>query len=246
MRPHARPAWHVPTLARVVLVSLSLGAGAAGARAAGAAEAAAAPSRAAAASGYSAPRLYNEGNAYARSGQFALAVLAYERARLIDPTDADLEANLSRARAAAGLPVRRGSWLDACRGLGDPNALYWIGLSGLLLGGGSLLALLRRPPYRGAIVAFALLGAGMTVAGLLDAAAVAPVLSESVVLRPAAASVSPVTGADELFTVPAADTVRVLDEHGGFALIRDSAGREGWVADADLAHVIPARQEATR
>ena len=42
---------------------------------------------------YSATELYNSANAYARSGKTALAVLAYERARLLAPTDPDLRWN---------------------------------------------------------------------------------------------------------------------------------------------------------
>ena len=38
---------------------------------------------------------------------------------------------------------------------------------------------------------------------------------------------------------PTTATVRVLDRHGGFELVRDSQGREGWVAATDLAAVIP-------
>jgi len=58
-------------------------------------------------------------------------------------------------------------------------------------------------------------------------------------LRAAPASVSPVAGADALFQVPAAAAVRVLERHAGFELIRDSQGREGWVAATELAAVIP-------
>jgi hypothetical protein len=53
------------------------------------------------------------------------------------------------------------------------------------------------------------------------------------------ASGSPVSGAAVLFTVPLADVVSVRDEHGGFKLIIDSQGREGWVAGGDLQPVIP-------
>ena len=69
---------------------------------------AAAPSHAASApEGYSAPALYNLGNAYARTGKPGLAVLNYERARLLDPSDPDLETNLRhvRDRQAPGLSV---------------------------------------------------------------------------------------------------------------------------------------------
>ncbi len=56
--------------------------------------------------GYSAAALYNLANAYARAGKPGLAVLNYERAKLLDPQDPDIDANLAarprRIRIAAG------------------------------------------------------------------------------------------------------------------------------------------------
>ena len=46
--------------------------------------------------GYSAATLYNYANAFARAGKPGFAVLNYERARLLDPSDPDIDANLDR------------------------------------------------------------------------------------------------------------------------------------------------------
>lgn len=48
--------------------------------------------------GVSAPVYYNLGNAYYRKGDMAHAILAYERAYLLDPGDADIRFNLQLAR----------------------------------------------------------------------------------------------------------------------------------------------------
>ena len=194
---------------------------------------------------YSAAQLYNSANAYARSGKTALAVLAYERARLFAPTDPDLRWNLHHAREAAGLPQSTGNWFQEYGRFANPNMLYWTGVAGLVLAGGCLLALRRGGRLRGVLIAGALVGLAGVGAGAVNAAATFSVLSESIVLRQAPASVSPVAGADPLFEVPAADTVRVLDRHGGFELIRDSQGREGWVAATDLAAVVPGSADGT-
>jgi hypothetical protein len=194
---------------------------------------------------YSATELYNSANAYARSGKTALAVLAYERARLLAPTDPDLRWNLHRIRETAGLPQSAGNWLQEYGRFANPNTLYWTGVAGLVLASGCLLALRRGRRLRGVLVAGALVGLAGVGAGAVNAAATFSVLSESIVLRQAPASVSPVVGADPLFEVPAADTVRVLDRHGGFELIRDSQGREGWVAATDLAAVVPGSADGT-
>lgn len=188
---------------------------------------------------YSAAQQYNLANAYARSGKPALAVLAYERARLLAPTDPDLRWNLHRVRESAGLPDGTGSWLEQYGRFANPNIMYWIGIVGLALGGCCLLALARRAPFRGALAVGAVVGCAAISASMFNAAATFPVLSEYIALRQASASVSPVAGADTLFTIPAAATVRRLDRHGDFELIRDSRGHEGWVASSDLAAVIP-------
>lgn len=188
---------------------------------------------------YSAAQLYNSANAYARSGKTALAVLDYERARVLAPTDPDLRWNLRRVREAAGLPQSTENWLQAYGRFANPNALYWLGVAGLVLAGGCILALRRNARLRGVLLAGALAGFAAVGAGAVNAAATFSLLSESIALQQAPASVSPVAGADPLFQVPAAAAVRVLDRHGGFELIRDSQGREGWVAATDFAAVVP-------
>ncbi|MGD0503399.1 MAG: hypothetical protein ABSD02_11710 [Steroidobacteraceae bacterium] len=188
--------------------------------------------------GNTAAQLYNSANAYARSGNAPLAVLDYERARVLDPTDADLRWNLHRVRESAGLPESSG-WLGENGRFADPNTLYWVGITGLALGGGCVLALRFSPRFRGLLLAGTVLGIAAVGASAFNAAATSAVLSESIALRAAPASVSPVAGADALFQVPAAAAVRVLERHAGFELIRDSQGREGWVAATELAAVIP-------
>ncbi len=200
----------------------------------------AAPSVSPTAGGYSAAQLYNSANAYARSGNIPLAVLGYERARVLAPTDADLRWNLHRVRESAGLPESTG-WFEGYGRFANPNTLYWIGVAGLVLGGVCVLALRFRARHRGTLLAGTVLGLAAVGASAFNAAATSNVLSESSAVRQAPASVSPVAGADALFQVPAAAAVRVIDRHAGFELIRDSRGREGWVAATDLAAVVPDR-----
>jgi SH3-like domain-containing protein len=112
-----------------------------------------------------------------------------------------------------------------------------------VLAGGCLLALGRHDRFRVALLVGAAVGVAAVATSAFNAAATVSVLSESIALRQASASVSPVAGADPLFQVPAAAEVRVLDRHAGFRLIRDSQGREGWVAANDLAAVIPGQAD---
>ncbi len=188
---------------------------------------------------YSAPALYNLGNSYARAGEPALAVLSYERARLLAPMDPDIRANLSHVRESAGLPTNPDRWWSPHDRLADANTMYWIGLLGLALAGAGFLLRRLRADHRTALTAMAIAGLVLTTWSLCDAIATASVLNESVVMRTAPASASPISGAEPLFTVPQAEVVTVRDAHQGFWLIRDSRGREGWVARSDLTPIIP-------
>ena len=100
-----------------------------------------------ASSGYSAAALFNQANAYARDGKTGLAILNYERARLLAPDDADIAANLHFVRAKAGLPDAPENWFTRGLSWASPNTLAWLGSFGLVLAGMSLL-LVRLYPQR--------------------------------------------------------------------------------------------------
>ena len=204
---------------------------------AAAAHAAGPPVPAAAAPGeYSPAALYNQGNAYARAGNTAMAVLYYERARVISPHDPDVRANLHHVRAAAGLP-EEGPWLESHARFADPDVLYWLGLIGLALAAAGLLAVRfhpRRTLGRAALVA----GVSLLSMAALDAAATWPLMHEAVVVHAATARVSPAGASAALFTVPAGQVVEISDDYGEFALVRTPSGQAGWVARSDLSSVI--------
>lgn len=191
------------------------------------------------AASYSAAALYNLGNAYARQGWPALAVLNYERARLLAPSDPDIRANLRHEREAASLPAMSTGFEEHFRVL-SPNAAYWLGLTGLVITGvcGLLLALKKSPRVAwGALGGAGLLMMAFTVS---DAAATAGFMREAVVLQSASASASPILNAETIFTLPPATLVHVQDEHGNFVLIRDRQGDVGWVPRHQITTVMTA------
>jgi hypothetical protein len=227
-------------------LALSLGAAILGLAAMGDASWAGAVDRPVLPSVYSAPALYDLGNFYAAAGRPAMAVLNYERARILAPTNPDVQSNLSHVRESVGLPALQGGWLGQHDRLANPNTLYWIGIFGLAITGIALL--LRRVSSK----CRALLACGAVVGGLLmalslgDAIATASTLHEYVVMAAAPARTSPTSAVEPLFTVSLADVVHVREQHQGFALIRDAQGREGWVESNDLAPVIPSADSSTR
>jgi hypothetical protein len=194
------------------------------------------------AASYSAPALYNAANAYARSSKPGLAVLNYERARLLAPNDPDIRTNLSFVRASAGLPAQSENWFSRSVRIADPDVLAWAGLIGLAAAGISLLAARRFSRQRFALRAVAVIGISAAGLTLCNAVAVWPSLHEAVIVaQGAAAHVAPAGNAETVLSLPEAETVAIGAEHGGFVLVHAPDGRTGWVSAADLAPVLPRR-----
>jgi hypothetical protein len=192
--------------------------------------------------GYSATALYNSANAYARAGKPGLAVLNYERAKLLDPNDPDIEANLNRVRQTAALPPQSSSVLTRLTHAIRPEGVAWIGFLGLLITGASLLSRELVPKHRGKLLAAALIGFCLLGIMLSCAFAVWPTLQEAVVVgHSVQVRVSPTLIEEPLFVLPEADIVSVSAEHDGFMLVRNSAGRTGWAPNANLARIVPKR-----
>jgi hypothetical protein len=189
---------------------------------------------------YSAASLYNVGNAYARAGKPGPAVLNYERAWLLTPNDPDIEANLHRVREAAGLTPESPSRFERIAAIAGPQILAWVGLVGLLISGGSLVAGRLYPGRRRLLAGAALAGIVLMGMTLCNAIALWPTLHAAVVIAPSApVRVAPVANEEPSFVLPEAQLVAVTAEHDGFVLIQTKAGRTGWVPEANLALVVP-------
>jgi hypothetical protein len=190
--------------------------------------------------GYSASSLYNLANAYARTGKPGLAVLNYERARLLDPTDPDIEANLRHVQDAAGLPPTTHNTFHRVATRATPQVLSWLGFAGLLIAGASMLARQLYPRQRRKLLLSTLLGVCLCGATAASAITLWPMVHAGIVVtHDAPVRVSPVTIEEPLFTLPEATRVRMSSEHDGFVLIQTSAGRIGWIPSANLAPIVP-------
>ncbi|MEP6547472.1 MAG: hypothetical protein ABJD53_08390 [Gammaproteobacteria bacterium] len=179
-------------------------------------------------------------NAYAKSGKPGFAVLNYERARLLEPNDPDINANLRHVRQSSGLPPQSRSRFDRLTGYASPSVLAWIGVLGLLAAGVGALAQRRYPRHRVKLIAGAVIGffaLGITIA---SGVALWPIMHEAVVVvHSAPVRVSPVPIGDALFELPEGTIVSAGVEHDGFVLVRTSAGRAGWVPDTNVAAIVP-------
>jgi uncharacterized protein YgiM (DUF1202 family) len=85
-----------------------------------------------------------------------------------------------------------------------------------------------------------LLGLSMLGLTICNALALWPILHEGVVIAATTpVRVSPVPMGDPLFTLREGEMVKITAEHDSFALIETHAGRSGWVADSNLAPIVP-------
>jgi len=188
---------------------------------------------------YSADGLYNLANSYARAGEPGMAVLNYERASLLAPDDADINANLEYVRASAHVPTEPRTRFARIAQAANPTLAAWIGVLGIALVGVGLLASKLAPRFQW-LRAGILLGVALIALTVSNAMLLWPRMHEAVVLiNQTPARVSPVPMGDTAFVLREAETVTMTAEHEDFILIRTRGGLSGWVARANLGTVVP-------
>ena len=189
---------------------------------------------------YSADGLYNLANSYARAGKPGLAVLNYERAALLAPDDADINANLEYVRASAHVLSEPETRFSRIAKAVSPAIAAWTGILGIALVGAALLAGKRTTRFRWARSVGVLLGVVLIALTVCNAKFLWPRMREAVILvNQTPARVTPVPMGDTAFVLPEAETVTMTAEHEDFVLIRTRGGAIGWVARASLGAVVP-------
>jgi tetratricopeptide (TPR) repeat protein len=188
--------------------------------------------------GYSAPLLFDLGNAYLRDGRPSRAMLAYERAQLLAPRDEAIASNLAVARAAASttddrstvgrlaraLPMSGWAWLAA--------GGFWIAVSALAV----TFVSKRRRSWMTALSTAAAITAGASSAALAIASRD---LDRGLVMESAPVLVSPFASAQSDFALPAGSDVELGRTRDGYVFIHDPRGRSGWIERAQLERLIP-------
>jgi hypothetical protein len=189
---------------------------------------------------YSADGLYNLANSYARAGKPGLAVLNYERAALLAPDDADINANLEYVRASAHVPPEPRNRFARIVQAANPTLAAWIGVLGIALVGVGLLARKLVPRSQWLWTGGIALGVALIALTVSNAMLLWPRMHEAVVLvNQTPVRVSPVPMGDTAFVLREAETVTITGEHDDFILIRTRGGLSGWVARAKLGTVVP-------
>jgi len=188
--------------------------------------------------GYSPGVLYNLANSYELSGRTGRAILNYERALRLAPSDSDIAGNLELVRKDHGLFPKESSPIERFFGLlplGQWSAL--IPLS-LLLFTVFLLAGMRyrfsRPTTIG-VGTCCLLILVLALAGTIDRD---HYFNPSVVVSPEAKLfISPFASAASIGAVQEGRLVYPQKSHGEFSYVTDETDRSGWIHDSMIESV---------
>ena len=185
--------------------------------------------------------LHNLGDAEWKVGRHGHAILAWERALLMNPFNRNTEANLRFARHHARVDAPSLAWHERYSAA-LPGGWWLVIASAGLWGGVALLVLPRLLGWRRADwhqgVAAALLAvfllSGPALFGAWKRSRLGVVLEDEVPLR-----LTPTREAETLVKLPAGEMARVERERGEYFYVRADGDRTGWVRKADFVRVWP-------
>jgi hypothetical protein len=194
--------------------------------------------------GFSAPVLFNLGNAYYQEGKLGLAIVNYERAQLLAPRDADISFNLHLARAKAGLADRPIPWFERAAGFFSLNILSWLGAAAIFFIGAGFVARQFTSRNRFGWSAAMIASTCVLLATVLAMGMRWSELSQAVVTaKNTSVYISPVTVGQPLYAVAEGQTVEVVKTHGDFLLVEMNDGHRGWIKRAVISRLIPSGHE---
>jgi tetratricopeptide (TPR) repeat protein len=190
--------------------------------------------------GYSAPVLFNLGNASLKAGQPGRAILNYQRALLLAPDDAAIRSNLSVARRNAGVAASENRFWEKVARVLNLNTQAWILVWSTAIICAVVLASRFLPAFpRAAGRWVTVLAAISALAAALGMALQWPERNCAVVLEAnTTAHIAPADASGVLLNLNAGETVRATKSHNGYTLVRLRDGRSGWVKNTAVARVI--------
>ncbi len=180
---------------------------------------------------------FNLGNAYFKKGDLGHAILSYERAKRIMPRDADLKANLSLAKAKIKGNVEENmgllEWrpLKMCLENISANEIVYI-LSAIYLALLLFILLaLYRPVFMKNLVAVIIILALLFSFNFYIAFhKIRLTETQSIVIAPEIeAKFAPIDSATKFFNLYEGMDVIVLSEKNGWAKVKRSDGKVGWI-----------------
>ena len=180
---------------------------------------------------YSHGALHNLGNAEWKVVRPGHAILAWERASLLNPRDTNTAANLAFARKKSELQNPVLAWHESYSGWLPPNV--WLIAASVGLWGGVTLLILprligaRRADWHQGMAALLLTVLMLSLPALFGIhrrANLGVALEDATSLR-----LTPTRDGEELVKLPAGEVARVEKERGGYFYVRAEGDRAGWV-----------------
>jgi tetratricopeptide (TPR) repeat protein len=185
--------------------------------------------------------LHNLGNAEFRLGHVGPAILAWERARALDPGSRNTKANLHFARGHAGLEQPESPWYEtysaffpADRWIGIATCAFWASIALLVL---PPLLHRRRTALAQAAAVVAIITFLLTLPALIGIRTrgrIGIVQATNTPLR-----LTPTREGEVLGNLPEGETARAEKVRGEFRYIRASSDRAGWVRQDEFAMLGP-------
>lgn len=194
--------------------------------------------------GYSANILFNLANTYAQSNTLGKAVLNYQRAKLLEPSDPDIIGNLEAVNKQAGIFAEEKPFFNKITNFFTFNGWCYLGLfsfSLLVTAGFALFFLptLTRPMRSTAAIAAATMALSMYMASVSHH----PYTSGVIIQPETPLLISPHEKASTNGSINEGRLVTLLKEYRAFSFVKDSAGRTGWVSKKAVEAIIPPSPE---
>jgi hypothetical protein len=192
------------------------------------------------AGGVSSGLLHNLGNAEFKTGRLGTAILAWERARALDPRFRNTAANLRFARGQAGLDDPALIWHEQYSAWFSPDTWLWIATFAFWAGIGLLVVpplLKRRLAWAQGVAAVAIAVFLMTLpalAGIATRGKLGVILAANTELR-----LTPTAEGELLGKLPEGETARIEKTRGAYVFVRASNDRAGWVKNGEFAKIWP-------
>ena len=207
--------------------------------------------------GYSAPLLFDAGNAELKAGHVGEALLDYERARYLAPNDAGIDHNLQLARKQAGLDANSYRWWEIA--LRSINWQVWLAVILIALGL-IILAIIGlavtkpalpgapRPPLRKLCraVLFICIPVCMFFCFVeLSAVGFSDRIEGVITAKSATLRLSPFDSAERTGSISEGEKVTVESRYNDYLWVDDGSKQSGFVSAKELAPVVPGSFEAT-
>lgn len=189
--------------------------------------------------GYSAPVLYNLGNAWLKLNQPGRAILSYERALALAPLDSAITGNLHLAQQLSGHAPAAPSFFDSVRKALSLDTIAVITTFAAVALATVVLTARRRHLASPLLYTLATASALLLLACGTLLLARSGELDQAVILSKAApVRVAPADAADTTFVLSSGAIVQVGKPYHSFIQVRTDDGRTGWVHLGQLERIL--------